>query len=111
MGWYSWYAVYRDGQSRTLVAAGGFLGPPDQSGFVEIGFSVHPEWQRRGIASEMARELVAFAFEDKRVRGIVGNTSPDNIASCRVLSRLGFVREPLGRDQETTRFVLMRQLS
>ena len=109
LGWYSWYAVHVNGSSRTLVGVGGFLGPPDESGFVEIGFSIHPDWYGRGFASEMAGELVAFAFEHNQVRAVVGNSTRDNVASCRVFSHLGFTEIRSGPDSEKVHYVLKRQ--
>src|SRR6185503_12468520 len=44
-GWYGWYAV-RDADEegpRALVGAGGYFGPPDAEGTVEVGYSVLPE--------------------------------------------------------------------
>jgi ribosomal-protein-alanine N-acetyltransferase len=108
-GWYSWYALHQQGDSRTLVGAGGFLGPPGDQGLVEIGFSIHHEWHGRGLATEMAAELVAFAFEDDRVRGVVGNTTRDNVASCKVFTHLGFIETEPGSDTHTVRFMLSRQ--
>ena len=105
-GWYSWYAIHSNGSTRTLIGAGGFLGPPDDKGFVEIGFSIHPDWYGQGFATEMVGELVAFAFEDRRVRGIVGNTTRWNAASCRVFAHLGF--EESGSAHDVVRFLLVR---
>ncbi len=109
LGWYSWYALHQNGESRTLIGAGGFLGPPDDNGLVEIGFSIHSDWRGRGLATEMASELVVFAFEDDRVRGIIGNTTRGNVASCKVFRHLGFVEAEPGPDPEAVRFVLTRQ--
>ena len=42
IGWYIWYAIRRP-QNNTpslLIGAGGYFGPPDKDGTVEIGFSV-----------------------------------------------------------------------
>jgi ribosomal-protein-alanine N-acetyltransferase len=108
VGWYSWYAIHTNGASRTLIGAGGFIGPPDDSGFVEIGFSILPDWYGRGFATEMAVELIAFAFEHDRVRGIIGNTTRSNVASCRVFSHLGFVETESDPNLEEVRFVLTK---
>ncbi|MFN8587589.1 MAG: GNAT family N-acetyltransferase [Candidatus Eisenbacteria bacterium] len=88
-GWYTWYAVER--ATRTLVAAGGYFGPP-VDGVVEIGYSVVPEAQRRGLASELAEALVQRAFAQPLVRVVRAHTHEHNPASIRVLERCGFRR-------------------
>jgi ribosomal-protein-alanine N-acetyltransferase len=68
-GWYGWYAINIDPVSgeRSLIGSGGYFGPPDSNGMVEIGYSVLPEWQRRGYAKEIVNALVSHAssFEKK----------------------------------------------
>ncbi len=100
-GWYSWYAIER--VSRTVVGAGGYYGPPTD-GEVEVGYSVIPEAQRRGIATEMTRALVAHAFEQPLVRSVRAHTFDSNPASIRVLERCGFARIGPGEAPETVRF-------
>ncbi len=104
-GWYTWYAIERD--ARTLVAAGGYFGPP-ADGEVEIGYSVIPEVQGRGIATEMARALVVRAFEQPLVRSVRAHTYDSNPASVRVLEHCGFARVGPGEAPDTVRFRLGR---
>jgi RimJ/RimL family protein N-acetyltransferase len=59
----------------------------------EIGFIVHPDHHGRGYATEAARELLRVAFEDVCLHRVVGRTEARNIASARVLARLGMRRE------------------
>jgi RimJ/RimL family protein N-acetyltransferase len=94
VGWYGWYAIRTEDAEgpRALVGAGGYFGPPDGEGEVEIGYSVLPEWRRRGYASEIAAALVERAFAETSVRRIVARTSDANAASHAVLVRAGFVR-------------------
>ncbi|MGV8079520.1 MAG: GNAT family N-acetyltransferase [Syntrophales bacterium] len=91
-GWYVWYALRRGetGGPAVLVGAGGYFGPPDDDGTVEIGFSVMPGWRGRGYATGMAGVLVGRAFADARVRMVVAHAAPGNPASCRVLEKCGF---------------------
>jgi [ribosomal protein S5]-alanine N-acetyltransferase len=94
VGWYGWYALLRDpaGGQPVLVGAGGYLGLPDETGQVEIGFSMVTGWRGHGYATEMVKALVARAWADSRVRKIVAHTTMDNSASCRVLEKAGFSR-------------------
>jgi len=92
VGWYGWYALLREGagNSSTLVGAGGYVGPPNEEGEVEIGFSMMPLWQGAGYATEMAKALIANALSDVRVQKIVAHTTPQNAASLKVLMKCGF---------------------
>src|SRR5512137_1070961 len=63
IGWFGWYALAAgDGVAASvLVASGGFKGPP-KNGAVEIGYSVLPQFQGRGYATEMVSGLVRWAL-------------------------------------------------
>ena len=60
----------------------------------EIGFSFHPAHQGKGYATEAARALVGWAFEQGFHR-VIGRLEARNTASARVLERLGMRREAL----------------
>jgi RimJ/RimL family protein N-acetyltransferase len=110
VGWYAWYVLLRNGEQGAgpVIASGGFLGPPGQDGEVEIGYSVHPGWQRKGYATELVHELVRHAFEDPRVHRIVAHTTRQNQPSCALLERLGFRDSGVATDPPTIRFALAR---
>lgn len=59
----------------------------------ELGFVVHPAHQRRGYATEAARPILDFAFNTLGLHRVVGRTEARNIASARVLEKLGMRRE------------------
>ncbi len=103
-GWYGWYAINIDAISgeRSLVGSGGYFGPPDSEGVVEIGYSVLPEWQRRGYATEIVNALVSHAYSFKKTNRIIAHTSPGNEASKRVLISSGF--SEVGVHEDNLRF-------
>lgn len=105
-GWYSWYAVRdQDAESpRSLIGAAGYFGPPGADGTVEIGYSVLPEWQRRGYASEMVQALVENAFTLANVETVIAHTTEQNPASVAVLLRCGFLRAGPGHEPGMVRF-------
>jgi len=81
---------FEDGQ---YVGNGGYF---FRNGELEIGYSVHRNARGRGLATKMARMIVAMAREDRLTGPIVANHFTDNPASGRVLEKLGFVKAGLG---------------
>jgi RimJ/RimL family protein N-acetyltransferase len=59
----------------------------------EMGYVLHRDWWGRGFASEVARALVAFGFGELGAHRIYAQVDPENEASGRVVTRLGFTRE------------------
>ena len=87
-----------------MVGAGGYFGPPGDDGCVEIGYSVLPEWQRRGYASEIVDALVTRAFSVPDVTLVVAHTTPGNVGSVGVLARCGFSQTGPGAEPGSIRF-------
>jgi len=79
--------VHRNGGK--VVGTCAFKGPP-ADGVVEIAYSVEPEEQGKGYATETARALVAYAFTFDEVRVVRAHTLPETNASTRVLAKCGF---------------------
>jgi RimJ/RimL family protein N-acetyltransferase len=59
----------------------------------EIGWSLHPDAQGKGYATEAARELLRLGFEDLGLHRIIAECDPRNDASIRVMERVGMRRE------------------
>ena len=99
-GWYGWYALRKaEGDvPRTLVGAGGFMGPPDAAGTAEIGYSIAADWRGQGLATELVGGLVQQAAATGLVRELVAHTDADNAASQQVLRRNGFAPAGLATD-------------
>src|SRR5215471_5373763 len=77
--------------SNTAVGTGGFKGPPDADGVVEIAYGIDETHRRRGYAKEVAAALVDYAVSAHA--GVIrAHTLADNIASVRVLESCGFER-------------------
>lgn len=113
-GAYLWHTFWQivGKQQRCIVGEQDFHGPPDAHGVVEFGYMMRPERRNRGFATEAARALVAWALAQPGVTAIVAETDWDNLASQRVLQKLGFavvartpavVRWRLGGDEAMAR--------
>src|SRR5215208_1663089 len=87
--WTLGFAVVHRADER-VVGSAAFKGPPDDHGVVEIAYGIAPGYQGRGLATEAAGALVAFALERVDVTTIRAHTLPENNASGRVLAKCGF---------------------
>jgi RimJ/RimL family protein N-acetyltransferase len=61
----------------------------------EIGYIVHPDHHGHGYATEAGRAVLRVAFEDLRLHRVTGRLDARNVASARVLEKLGMRREAL----------------
>jgi ribosomal-protein-alanine N-acetyltransferase len=103
-GWLAWYAIRIDNHYPILCGSIGFKGPPDKRGMVEIGYSVLPEFQRQGLATEMVADIIQWAKHQPEVRQIEAETNINDEASIRVLEKNGFICVGVGSEPNTIRF-------
>jgi RimJ/RimL family protein N-acetyltransferase len=55
--------------------------------------SIHPDYQRRGYASEAAKKILSIAFDELGLDYVVGEINTDNIASERNASKIGLTQQ------------------
>lgn len=78
-----------------VIGHGGFHGPPDSNGMVEVAYSVDPRYRRRGYARAILAALIERVRSDPRVRVVRASIRPDNVASLATLAPFRFV--PIGQ--------------
>jgi len=61
----------------------------------ELGYRMNPNYQHQGYGSEAAHALVVYGFQQLHVHRVVAYCHPDNIASWKLLEKIGFRREGL----------------
>jgi RimJ/RimL family protein N-acetyltransferase len=83
-----------------VIGTGGFKGPPDADGVVEIGYAILPAYRRRGHAREAVDGMLAWAFADSRVALVIAHTLTELVPSIGVLRSAGFVF--MGRGDDPT---------
>jgi RimJ/RimL family protein N-acetyltransferase len=59
----------------------------------EVGWTISPAHQGRGYATEAASALMDFAFRTLRRHRVIATCQPENIASWRIMEKLGMRRE------------------
>lgn len=78
---------------------GGFVGTPDGSGTIEIGYLTFPQHESKGVASAVAAGLVAIA-RNQGLTAVIAHTLPKENPSTAVLRRNGFVRAGEAEDPD-----------
>jgi len=104
VGW-NRYMILRGAEPVMVGALGGFPRSKDEA---EVGYSILPEWQKQGLATEGLRALIGEIFEQPEVETISAQTFPSLPASIRVLEKCGFMPAGNGDDEGTIRFRLER---
>lgn len=82
----------------TLIGTIGFWRITKEHYRAEIGYLLHPDFQRQGIMSEALAATVDYGFQAMGLHSIEANVNPANIASMRLLESSGFVREAYFRE-------------
>jgi RimJ/RimL family protein N-acetyltransferase len=60
---------------------------------VEVGYGFMPDYWGRGLATEIALECVRIGFDRLGFGSLVAITTPENLASQRVMTKAGLVYE------------------
>lgn len=82
------WALVPHGSSDLIGVVG--LTPIDDPGTAELGYWLSPAYWGKGVMTEAAREVIAYAFEALELTCITSGFFELNKASGRVLSKLGF---------------------
>jgi RimJ/RimL family protein N-acetyltransferase len=88
-GWGLW-AVEADGEFIGFVG----LNEPRFRPGVEIGWRLARRAWGHGYATEAARAVLAFAFDELGLAEVISFTSTTNVRSQRVMERIGMTRDP-----------------
>ena len=84
-------AITRREESDVLIGVVGCH--PREAGVAELTYMVSPAWWNRGIATEAARRIVSYAFNEAPFEAVTARAMVTNPASERVLAKTGFHRE------------------
>jgi RimJ/RimL family protein N-acetyltransferase len=84
---YGYFAAEEKASGR-FVGRIGFTNPEGWPGF-ELGWTLAPEFQGKGFATEGARRLLEYAFNEMGYAHVISVIHPDNKPSIKVAERLG----------------------
>jgi RimJ/RimL family protein N-acetyltransferase len=86
---YSFWAVV-ERSSGALIGDAGLYRTP--AGEVELGYTLGKSWWGRGYATEAAAKWLEAAFGPLRIAEVIALAEPANVASLRVLEKVGMRR-------------------
>jgi len=78
--------------SGLLIGGCGIRRESQTSAVANLGWAVNSDFQRKGYATEAASELIRFGFKQLGLRVIYATCDTRNIASYRVMDKLGMNR-------------------
>jgi RimJ/RimL family protein N-acetyltransferase len=84
---YGWWAVETESEN-TFIGWSGLQYLPETDE-IEIGYLFSKPYWGKGLATESAKEGIEFGFNQLEIEVIVGIVHPENIASQRVLGKIG----------------------
>ena len=85
-------------QDNVLIGHCGFFDIDRPNGCAEISYCLKRGLWGQGIMTEALGEMLTFGFEEYGLNRIVAKVMKGNVASVRVLQKLGFVQEGLLRE-------------
>ncbi len=91
---YRWF-ISAEGQ---VVGAVSLKNISHSMGYGEIGYGLAESHHGKGIATAAVKLLVEKIFRETNLRRLLAYVHEDNIASCRVLEKIGFQEEGLLRE-------------
>lgn len=77
-------------QQRVIGWGGLNKDPAEPEWGIEVAYYFDPAYWGRGLATELVRESLAYAFEELGLDYVGAFTKPENVASARVLLKNGF---------------------
>ena len=86
---YSFWAVL-DRETGAMAGEAGLVPLGGEGPQIELGYAFGTAFWGRGLATEVGRAILAEAFGPLGLERVVAVTRPDNLASQRVLAKLGF---------------------
>lgn len=88
---YLWYTNWQIILKSEKVSIGStcFKGKVDEKGEVEIGYGTDPGYRNKGYMTEAVTAICRWALKQEGVMAVIAETENDNIASHRVLEKIG----------------------
>ncbi len=96
--WWTYFPIHK--QDNSLIGTCGYKGPPNDDGEVEIGYEIAELYRNKGLATELTKALVDYAFRLADLTSVQAHTLGEVNASTKVLTKCGFQKTEVIEDDE-----------
>lgn len=86
--WLTNWQIILKSENKTIGSAD-FKNLPGESGEVEIGYGINPDYEGMGYMTETVEAMCKWAFDQQGVKRVIAETEKDNYASQKVLQKCG----------------------
>jgi ribosomal-protein-alanine N-acetyltransferase len=107
LGFGRWAVVHKPDKKLMGWCGLAFL---DKTEEIEIGYGISKEYWGRGFTTEAAAASIRYGFEELKLNRIVAVAMPENIASRRVMEKIGMRYEKTGHwyEAELVYYVILQ---
>lgn len=91
-----WAIVLKE--NKKMIGTCGFTRIDERNNIAEIGYVINPEYWGKGLATEAAKKVVEFAFEELKVNRVEARFLYGNEGSLQVMKKIGMKFEGYYRD-------------
>ncbi len=96
--YHDWAIILKE--NKKMIGTCGFTRIDEQNGTAEIGYVINPQYWGAGIATEAAKKVLQFAFEEMNINRVEARFLFGNEASLKVMNKIGmkfegYIRESL----------------
>jgi len=86
-------------ENNKIIGTAGFVNCDEINHKAEIGYVLSKVYWGKGIMSEAVKEIIKFGFESLELNRIEARCNTSNIASGKLLEKIGFTYEGVLREQ------------
>ncbi len=87
--WYTYWLIINK-EVQKGIGFIGFKGVPDVNGYSEVGYSISPNYRKKGFMTEALGTLISWACRTQGAKGITAKVLKTNIGSIKVLNNCNF---------------------
>lgn len=101
-----YWAICMKGEGASLVGTACLFNFSTENSTVEIGYELHPDFQKKGLANEALQAVIRFCFDKLPFETIEADIHKNNAASIKLIEKHGFKPAPSNADENENGFVI-----